>query len=138
MDALLENAEKSLGETRTKGQDRLKVEAAELVKNREFVESVRDLQTEIAAQESSVQGTRIELESVLGGLSCNELRSKLADAKFRASTDSVKDRIVQDAIFLFGRDESEKVSCPICDSHHNLQKLQSTLQIIAKSAVRTA
>ena len=95
---------------------------------------MRSIQSQIGMQESNVQSTKCRLKAVYDGLTSYELQQKLADAKFEATTESIKGRIVRDAIDLIGRDDSEEVPCPICDSHHDRQVLESTLQSTAKQS----
>ena len=128
LEALVEGAERSLGESRTQDQGSLEKEAEVLAKSRGRLEELRSAQTHIKTQESTVQSTKCKLEAVYEGQTSDELQQKLADAKFEATTESIKGRIVRDAIDLIGRDESEDVPCPICDSHQDRQVLVSTLQ----------
>lgn len=128
LDALVESAEESLGERRTQDQGSLEKEVEDLVKSRGRLEELRSIQTQIRMQESAVQSAKCELKAVYDGITFDELQRKLADAKFEATTESIKGRIVRDAIDLIGRDDSEEVSCPICDSHHDRQVLESALQ----------
>ena len=128
LEALVESAEKSLGESRTQDQGSLEKEAEVLAKSRGRLEELRSVQTHIKTQESTVQSTKCKLEAVYDGHTSDELQQKLADAKFEATTESIKGRIVRDAIDLIGRDDSEEVPCPICDSHQDRQVLVSTLQ----------
>ena len=128
LDALLESAEKLLDEKRTQSQGSLEREAAELAKWRGRLEDLRGFQNQVSAQESMVKSTQAKLDTVLDGLTSEELRENLEAAKYRATTESIKGRIVQDAIVLIGRDESETVPCPICDSYHDRQILEANLQ----------
>ena len=128
LEALVESAERSLGESRTQDQGSLEKEAEVLAKSRGRLEELRSAQTHIKTQESTVQSTKCKLEAVYDGQTSDELQQKLADAKFEATTEFIKGRIVRDAIDLIGRDESEDVPCPICDSHQDRQVLESTLQ----------
>ena len=128
LDALVESAEESLGERRTQDQGSLEKEVEDLVKSRGRLEELRSIQTQIRMQESAVQSAKCGLKAVCDGITFDELQRKLADAKFEATTESMKGRIVRDAIDLIGRDDSEEVSCPICDSHHDRQVLESALQ----------
>ncbi len=128
LEALVESAERSLGESRTQDQGSLEKEAEVSAKSRGRLEELRSAQTHIKTQEFTVQSTKCKLEAVYDGQTSDELQQKLADAKFEATTESIKGRIVRDAIDLIGRDESEDVPCPICDSHQDRQVLESTLQ----------
>ena len=98
---------------------------------------MRDIQSQISVQESNVQSTQSKLATVYDGLTSDKLREKLADAKYEATTESIKGRIVQDAIDLISRDESEDVPCPICDSHQNRQIFESALQSTANQSDNT-
>ena len=128
LDALLEAAEKSLDERRTQDQDSLEREATELAKRRGRLEDLRDFQSGVSAQESVVKATQAKLDAVLDGLTFDELQEKLKAARYQANTESIRERIVQTAIDLISRDESETVSCPICESTHDRQILEFTLQ----------
>ena len=128
LDALLESAEELLDKRRTQSRGSLEKEAAELAKWRGRLENLRGFQGQVSAQESIVKGTQAKLDATLDGLTPDELHEKLEAAKYKATTESIKGRIVQDAIVLIGRDESETVPCPICDSHQDRQNLESDLQ----------
>ena len=128
LDALLESAEESVRERRTQDEGSLKKEAEDLAWSRERLEELRNIQAQIGPQESKVQSTKHRLETLYDGLTSEELQQKLADAKFEATTESIKGRIVRDAIDFIGRDACEKVPCPICSSRHDRQVLESALQ----------
>ena len=128
MDALINSAEESLDERRDQSQGSLENEVVELARSRARIENLRNFQTQIKVQENTIQSTQSRLESVLDGFTSDEIREKLKIAKDEATTESIRGKIIQDAIILVGRDESEKVLCPICDSHHNRQNLESVLQ----------
>ena len=128
LDALLESAEALLGERRTQDQSSLNRETAELARRRGRLENLRDIQSQVSTQKSNIKSTQAKLDTVLDGLTSDELQEKLEATKYKATTESIKRRIVQNAIVLIGRDESETVPCPICDSHHDRQILESALQ----------
>ena len=128
LEALVDSAEESLSAKRTEGHDNPEKELENLAKPRRQLEELRSLQGQVEIQESTVKDTKSQLEIALGGLTSDELRKKLAEAKFEATTESIKKRIVRDAIDLIGRNEFEEIPCPICDSHHDRQILESLLQ----------
>ena len=128
MDALLENAEELLDERRSQSQGSLEKEAAELAKCRGRLEDLLGSQNQVSEQKTIVKSTQAKLDTVLDGLTSDGLKEELEYAKYQATTESIKGRIVQDAIVLIGRDESETVPCPICESHHDRQALESDLQ----------
>ena len=128
LEALLESAESSLSERRTQDRGSLEKRSEELAKSRGLLEELRSVSAQIQTQESIIQGTKGKLADVYDDQTADELQQKLTDAKFEATTESIKGRIVRDAIDLIGRGDSEEVPCPICDSHHDRQVLESTLQ----------
>ena len=128
LEALVESAEQSLDEKRTQGQGSLENDVEELAKCRGYLEGLRDAQVQVMIQESTVQDTQSKLEAVYKGLTPDQLKAKLRDAKYEAATESIKGRIARDAIDLISRDKTEEVLCPICNSHHDRQILESVLQ----------
>ncbi len=128
LEALIDTAEGSLGAKRTADHGHLEKELENLSEPRELLEELRSTQGQVEIQKASVGITRSQLETVYDGLTSDELREKLEDAKFEASTESIRERIVQDAIDLIARNESEEILCPICDSHHDRQELETVLQ----------
>ena len=128
LEALVESAEESLDAKRTEGHGNLEDDLESLAKTRQRLEELRSIQGQAAIQEPTVKDTRSQLETAYNGLTSDELRKKLADAKFKATTESIKGRIVQDAIDLIDRNDSEEIHCPICDSNHDRQVLESVLR----------
>ena len=129
LDALLESAERSLEGRRTRDQGSLEKQARDLALYRASLEELRGVQGQHKAQESKVRGTRAELEALCEGVTLEELRHELADAKREATTESVKARLAQDAIDLIRRGGDDlDILCPICDSPHDRQRLESALQ----------
>ena len=128
LEALLESADTSLGETRTQGQGSLEGEAKELAGTRARLETLRGRQIQATEQEATVQSIQSDLEALLGDLTIDELRERLDAAKEQATTEAIKERIVENALVLIGRGEAEIISCPVCDSHHNRHDLKSALE----------
>ena len=127
LDALLESAEKSLSDRRTQGQESLKKEAAELAQHRVCLENVRNIRIQIEILKSSVQNTQSELKAILNGLTSDELRKNLATAKYEATTESIRSKIIQDTVALISRYKSQEFLCPICDTSHVREVLESDL-----------
>lgn len=128
LDALIERTEESLGERRAQSQGSLEDEAKELAECRGCLEELRSVKAEVRTKESEVQCTQSRLEAIYDGLTPDELQEKLASAKQKATTESIRGRIVQEAIDLLDRDDADEVLCPICDSLHSRQSLESLLQ----------
>ena len=132
--ALVATAEELLIERRTQDQASLKREAENLTRSRGRLEELRSLQDKIEKQRVAVQRARSELETINDGLTPEELQQKLADARFDATTESIKERIVQNAIALIGQNDSEEVPCPICDSPHDRRVLELALRDTASKS----
>lgn len=131
LDALLEIAEKSLSERCTQDQDSLENEAEDLSKSRRLLEELRTASVQVTAKESTIQVIKRRLAAVGDGRTTDELQQELADAKLQATTESIKVRIIHDAIDLIGRHSSEQISCQICDTCYDRQVFESALQDIA-------
>lgn len=128
VEALVDSAEESLGAKRIEDNGNLEKDLENLAKPRQRLEEFRSVQGQVAIQESTVKSTRSQLDVAYDGLTSSEVREKLKAAKFEATTESIKGRIVRDAIDLIRRNESEEIPCPICDSNHDRQILESVLQ----------
>ena len=129
LEALVESAEQSLADRRIRDQGSLEEQADALGSYRGSLEKLRDVQGQLEAHESTVRATRSELEDVCEGMTPDELRQKLADAKREATTESVKARLAQGAIDLIRRgSDALDVRCPICDSLQNRHRLEAALQ----------
>lgn len=128
LDALIESARESLDKKRDQNQGNLEKEASELARERGRLENLRNIQIQVRTQNITVQDTHSKLGAILNGLTIDELKKRLEVAKHTATTESIKGRIMRDALDLIARNESEQVPCPICDSHHEKQTLESTLQ----------
>lgn len=136
--ALIASAKEALEKRRTQDQDSLKEEAEELARSRGRLSELHSLKAQIEQQEFTVQKIRGDLETAYDGLTPDELQQKLADASYVSTTESIKERIVRNAIDLIGRDNSEKFPCPICDSHHDRLDLESALQSTASKTDNSA
>ena len=128
LDALIERAEESLSERRAQSQGSLEDEEKELAECLGRLEELRSVQAEVRTKKSEVQCTQSQLEAIYDGLTPDELQEELASAKQKATTESIRGRIVQEAIDLLDRDAADEVLCPVCDSLHNRQSLESSLQ----------
>ena len=135
---LITSAEESLKKRRAQDQDSLRKEAEELARSRGRLSELNSLKAQIEQQEFTVQRVRDDLETAYDGLTLDELQKKIADARFVSTTESIKEQIVRNAINLIGRDNSEKFSCPICDSHHDRLVLESALQSTASKTDNSA
>ena len=127
LDALLENADKSLEKKRIESQESLIGQADQLAGRRVKLEDLRHIRSQIVAQESIIDNSRSELEDVLNGVTHDELQRTLNDTKFNAATESIKVSILQSAIDLIKRSDSEEIFCPVCNSQHSREDLESSL-----------
>lgn len=131
LDALVESAERSLEDRRSQGQGGLEEQANDLATYRGSLERFRDVQTQVLAQEGAARDTRSRLEAVCEGLTPSQLRDKLTEVRYAATTDSLKARLAQDAMHLIRRGgDNLDILCPICDSQQDRQRMESALQNI--------
>ena len=90
LDALLEAAKELLDERRTQSQGSLEKSAAKLSKSRGLLVNLRSFQNQVSAQESAIKSTQAILDTVLDGLTSDELQEKFKAAKYQATTESIK------------------------------------------------
>ncbi|MCY3782926.1 MAG: AAA family ATPase [Chloroflexi bacterium] len=126
--ALVDSAAQSLDERRTHDQGNLEQERDEIAAQRGALEALRELRAEMRMQESVVEKTQADLESIFDGLTPVELRCKLERAKDAASTESITGRIVRDALDLIRRGDAAETLCPVCSTHHDREALEFALQ----------
>ena len=137
LEALVDSVEQSLDERRTQGRSSLEDEANELAKHRGSLQALKDIQDQVSIQHSTIQDTQSKLVAVCNGLTPEQLKGTFADAKYEATTDSIKDRIARDAIDLIRRDVAKEFLCPICNTQQDRQILNSILQDTADRSNET-
>ena len=91
LDALINSGEELLEERREQSQGSLEKEADELDRQRERLENLRNFRTQVSIQKKTIQSTKSRLETTLDGLTPDKLREKLTAARYKATTESIKD-----------------------------------------------
>ncbi len=127
LDALVDSAEQSLDERRIDAQGSLENERDQLAIHRNSLEALRELQDQTSVQESIVKDSQSKLDSVYDGLTPDELGCKLEQARNAASTESLTERIVRDALDLIRRGDAKDIRCPVCSSQYDREVLELAL-----------
>ena len=125
--ALVERAEQVLNDRCTQSKVSLEQEVHALIDYRQQLERLHQAQTQIREQQSAIQETRLQLQAVCDGMTSEQLTAKLAEAKCAATVESIRNRIMQDAMDLTNRDNSEYMLCPVCNCQHARQTLRAIL-----------
>ncbi len=128
LEALVDSAGEALEIRRIQDESSLEEVANGLDARRELLENLRDIRIRVSNQQSIVQNSRSELQALLAGLTLDQLRGMIEKAKEEAHSESLKSRMIQDALTLLGRASSEEVPCPVCEHNHDRQTLESALQ----------
>ena len=113
---------------RSQDPDELERKAEEIGERRVRLEEFRDIQVKIETQQSDIESVKLQFANVLEGVSLDELRNSVKEAREVANVATIKRRIVEEAIRLLHRDEKDSVSCPVCKGVHPRQDLEEVLQ----------
>ena len=127
-DALIDHAEAALQSKREEDQDVLKEKLENLDIRLERLVSLLDIRESIDTLNAESQKVNSDLDTILEGISLDELRSRLDEEHVAADTIALKSEILKNAMALICRDETEQVFCPICSTEHLMQDLQSKIQ----------
>ena len=128
LEALIDSVEVDLQIRRTQSLEGLKQEAAAFAGRRACVENLLGIEMSIDTQKSIIDGVQSRLITALDGLTLDEVRKNVDAARGEADTEVLKCRMIEDALALLNHSRTELVSCPICESQHNRQDLELTLQ----------
>lgn len=130
LDSLIERADETLSERRVKNEGELTAQAHDLARYRGHLEELGGIRSQISRHESMISDNRRELDDLYGGLSLDDLRGRLRDARFAATTESLREKLAQDALDLLSRQDSTAVACPICRSQHERESILVVLNDI--------
>ena len=131
LDSLIERAEEILSDRRVKNEESLQAKAHDLARLREQLEELRDVRSRIARHECTISDIRSELGDLLSGLTLDALRSQLRETHYAATTESLKEKLAQDALEFLSRDDATDVACPVCESQHVRESLVLVINRIA-------
>lgn len=123
LDSLIESAAEALGERRVENEEALQSQANDLARYREHLEELKGIRSQISMLESTMSDIRSELDDLYGGLTLDALRRQLYEARFAATTESLREKLAQDALDFLSRHHSTNVVCPICRSQCERESL---------------
>ena len=129
LEGLIGHAEDAL--TNRQAQSELEKELEQIAEIRGLLEDLRSVRYEIATKQDTVENVQSQIDATLDGTSLDELRSKITEMQDEAEAMALRHRVVEDATRLVGRDDGEYVLCPVCESEHQRDDLESTLEHVA-------
>ncbi len=126
--ALIDSGQTALVDKRTQDQSGLEQEANEIAGRRRRVENLRDIRNSLNIHHSTTQTRQSQLDTALSGATLDEIKESVNVARREADAEALKLKIMEDTLRLLNLDQTESVSCPICESQHNRQDLEAALQ----------
>ena len=129
LDGLIEHASGALNAR--KAHSELQGEVQQLAETRGLLEELRSVRREVAAKKDAVEEVQAQVDDKLNGTSLEELRVRIAEMQEEAEAIALRHRVVEDATNLVGRGDGESVICPVCESEHQRDDLESTLEQVA-------
>ncbi len=129
LDGLIDHANGAL--KNSQAQSELENEVKQITEIRGLLEDLRGVRYEIATNKGAVQEVQSQIDNKLDGTSLDELRSKITELQDKAEAMALRHRVVEDAAKLVGRSDGESVLCPVCESEHQRDYLESTLGYVA-------
>lgn len=128
LDALIDSAQTALTGKSNQGQDGLQSALAGIQERIDRFDVFLGLQEEIETKESEFRDARLQLSETLGDMSVEGIRSAAEEARSDADTAQLRRQVVEITISLLDRNQDESVPCPICETVHPRQDLESSLR----------
>ena len=129
LEGLIGHADDAL--TNRQAQSELEEELEQIARIRGLLEHLRSVRYEIATKQDTVENLQSQIDASFHGTSPDELRSKITEMQDEADAMALRHRVVEDATRLVGRGDGESVLCPVCESEHQRDDLESTLEHVA-------
>ena len=126
--ALIDYAEDALQDRHDQSKGRLEGEIADVDKRLLWLDQFRKRQENIDTRQSDIQEAQSKLDATLEGTLLDELRNNVNEERARVDAVALRRQIVENSISLLHREEAESVLCPICETKHRRDDLESTLQ----------
>ena len=131
LDALLEKAEETLAVRYDQDQERLANDLSDIDNRRNRLVAFRELQERVKSERANIRDKKLQLSEVLGGLSIDEIRSKIQKMHALTNTLELRRKLVEDATLVLNREEAKSVSCPVCEVVHSREDLEAALGRLA-------
>ena len=129
LDGLISHADDALKSRRV--QVDLEDEVKQVADTRGLLEGLRAVRNDITTKRDTIEDVQSQIDGVLDGATPDELRSRITEMKEEAEAIALRHRVVEDATKLVGRGNAESVLCPVCESEHQRDDLESTLEHVA-------
>ena len=128
LDALIETAEDCLVAKRNQDQGLLTAEERELRERSGFLEEYKENLAEVVESRSRLQTLQGRIDSVLSGMSIEELQSRVLQLREAADIAGLKHTLVENAVSLMSQVRDEFVECPVCEAEHDRNTLELSLK----------
>lgn len=133
LDALIDSTEESLSRRRTGDKESLDNELAEIVQKKNRLTELSEALESLTNIESQIKDSQAHLMEILGEITLDVLREKLAKLRETADSAAMKLLVVNQASLLLRRDQIESASCPVCEIEHDRENLLKALQVTAEN-----
>lgn len=131
LDALLEKAEEFLVVKQHQGNEGLEKKLSEIGDRRNRLVAFRELQEKVELQQATVRKTQSLLGILLEGTSIDEIRGTIQEMITASETNELRRRIVEEASLLLKRQQTDEVSCPVCEVVHDRLAFETTINCMA-------
>lgn len=98
------------------------------------LESMQDVQLELAQQNENLSEAREKLEAVLDGASIDELKERMQRERQQAQTRHLRHRLGEIATELLNRPEVTATLCPICEGEQEADRLEQAIAAMTNVA----
>ena len=126
LDGLIDRADDAL--LGQQGQSALEDEARQVANRRGPLEELHRITIDIATKRDNAQNVRSQLVGVLNGSSPEELQGRITTKKEEEEARALRHRVIEDATRLVGHGDAQTVQCPVCESEHQKENLESALE----------
>ncbi len=130
LDALIDSAEDALDDRRSRDQKGLEDEVVEVKNRKGRLDDLSNILAGIEAKEEEAQQVQANLDAALEGISIDELRSNIADAKAKVDAIALQREIIDAAVELLSREHGEDITCYTCGKGHTRQEFEGALRHI--------
>lgn len=135
LEALIGSLESALESKQIQDRESLEKHATAFQDRRQRLGAFLKAENQVYEQQTIISDTQTEIDELLEGSTIDDLRGEVESAKVEAEAEALRAGLARDALTLFNLDDAEYVSCPVCESKHERQDLQSALQVSATNKI---
>lgn len=127
LDALVEEASASLSYRFDQSVIKLTADDAALQKRLAALENFLTIQKGVANTKERLDSVRSELETALSGMSVDDLRNQVEQARMALDNANLTRQVLEYASSLVNRVQDDDLRCPVCDIEHRRSDLEQIL-----------